>query len=252
MTTDPLFLKENGQYYFYQNDHLGTPQKLTAVNGAAVWSVKYKAFGEAEIDASTKVINNLRFAGQYFDQENELHYNYFRYYDPVNGRYLKKDPLGLEGGINLFVYAANNTNNYYDPLGLLTPPRGTIPGCEDCNVEYKQLFRPTGKAWMKLDRKVAENIGISFIWSVDQTARIMLNFIPGRAGSIIGNIQLSEYTYTHTVGIRTFIVEYAMYECWIETCNSFPEYREHCFSKIGGTEQEVIVKESEILFDITF
>ncbi|CAB1059836.1 hypothetical protein D1BOALGB6SA_4601, partial [Olavius sp. associated proteobacterium Delta 1] len=39
-TTDPLFMKVGGQYYFYQNDHLGTPQKLTAVNGAVVWSVK--------------------------------------------------------------------------------------------------------------------------------------------------------------------------------------------------------------------
>ncbi|CAB1062354.1 Rhs-family protein, partial [Olavius sp. associated proteobacterium Delta 1] len=70
--------KVGGQYYFYQNDHLGTPQKLTAVNGAVVWSVKYFSFGKADVDASSSITNNLRFAGQYFDQESGLHYNYNR------------------------------------------------------------------------------------------------------------------------------------------------------------------------------
>ncbi|MCP4400901.1 MAG: hypothetical protein GY801_26830, partial [bacterium] len=42
-TTDPLWLKQNGEYYFYHNDHLGTPQKLARQNGAVVWSASYSA-----------------------------------------------------------------------------------------------------------------------------------------------------------------------------------------------------------------
>jgi RHS repeat-associated protein len=118
LTTDPLFMKVGGQYYFYQNDHLGTPQKLTAVNGAVVWSGKYNAFGEAEVDPSSTVINNLRFPGQYIDQETGLHYNWFRYYAPRMGRYLTADPIGLAGGINLFSYASQNPVNAIDPFGL--------------------------------------------------------------------------------------------------------------------------------------
>ena len=72
-TTDPLFLRTNGHYYFYQNDHLGTPQKLVAQNGSVVWSASYSAFGEATIDTET-VTNNLRFPGQYVDAETGLHY----------------------------------------------------------------------------------------------------------------------------------------------------------------------------------
>lgn len=43
--------------------------------------------------------NNLRFAGQYFDEETGLHYNYFRDYDPQTGRYVQSDPIGLNGGL---------------------------------------------------------------------------------------------------------------------------------------------------------
>lgn len=47
-----------------------------------------------------------------------MHYNYFRYYDPGTGRYLRADPIGLKGGLNLFTYASNNPLNLIDFLGL--------------------------------------------------------------------------------------------------------------------------------------
>jgi RHS repeat-associated protein len=100
-TTDPLFMEVGSEHYFYHNDHLGTPQKMTAVNGAIVWSAKYEGFGKAVVEVGT-VVNNLRFPGQYQDQETGLHYNYHRYYDPAIGRYLRTDPIKLEGGINMF------------------------------------------------------------------------------------------------------------------------------------------------------
>jgi RHS repeat-associated protein len=58
------------------------------------------------------------YPGQYYDAETGLHYNYFRYYNPQTGRYITPDPIGLEGGINLFAYVANNPVNEIDPQGL--------------------------------------------------------------------------------------------------------------------------------------
>ncbi len=68
-------MKIGSEYYFYHNDHLGTPQKMTAVNGLVVWAAKYSSFGKAEVDPASTVENNLRFAGQYEDAETRLHYN---------------------------------------------------------------------------------------------------------------------------------------------------------------------------------
>jgi len=59
----------------------------------------------------------LRYAGQYADSETGLHYNLFRYYDPQVGRFTVQDPIGLEGGWNLYHYAPNPLS-WMDPLGL--------------------------------------------------------------------------------------------------------------------------------------
>ena len=71
----------DGSIYYYHNDHLGTPQKMTDANAQVVWAADYLPFKKADVIVAT-VENNLRFAGQYYDSETGLHYNYHRYYDP--------------------------------------------------------------------------------------------------------------------------------------------------------------------------
>ena len=105
-------------FYYYLNDHLGTPLMITDSTNTIVWEATYKPFGEATINPKSTPQNNFRFPGQYYDEESGLHYNYHRYYDPKIGRYLRADPIGLEGGMNLYAYVYNNPINDVDPFGL--------------------------------------------------------------------------------------------------------------------------------------
>ncbi len=116
--TDPI------QVYTIHADHLNTPRMIVNQTNVPVWRWSdNRAFGnylpEEDPDGDGTLFEyNLRFAGQYFDSETNLHYNFFRDYDPETGRYLSSDPIGLVGGLNTYGYALQNPLTYTDPDGL--------------------------------------------------------------------------------------------------------------------------------------
>ncbi|WP_139834281.1 RHS repeat domain-containing protein, partial [Pseudomonas sp. R44(2017)] len=113
--------------FYYQLDHLGTPQELTDYSGEIMWSAKYRAYGNLAALDVAEIDNPLRFQGQYFDAETGLHYNRHRYYNPGTGRFLTPDPIKLAGGLNNYQYVPNPTG-WVDPLGLNNCPGGD--GCK--------------------------------------------------------------------------------------------------------------------------
>lgn len=118
----PVAVLDGPSDYLVHTDHLGTPRAITD-NGTVIWRWDSDAFGTTEpLDDpdrdSTAFHYNLRFPGQYYDGESGLHYNYFRDYDRVTGRYVESDPIGLIGGINTFAYTGNGPLVYVDPYGL--------------------------------------------------------------------------------------------------------------------------------------
>ncbi|WP_198083435.1 RHS repeat domain-containing protein [Variovorax sp. E3] len=114
----PIVAVVNGSRYAVHSDHLNTPRRLTNVDGQAVWQWGYSAFGEdqptlaknrfanpettpsAGTTTMPEVKFNLRYPGQYADEESGLFYNYFRSYDSRTGRYSQPDRSGwMVGGI---------------------------------------------------------------------------------------------------------------------------------------------------------
>ena len=105
---------------YYQLDHLGTPIAAHNAKGEAVWTAEYEAWGRIRnetVSDGLKANIPFRFQGQYYDEESGLHYNRFRYYDPEIGRFVSQDPIGLMGGINVYIYASNPIE-WVDPFGL--------------------------------------------------------------------------------------------------------------------------------------
>ena len=102
--------------YYAHTDHLGAIRRLSDENAALVWDAERLPFGELNLQTA-QVELPLRFPGQYYDDESGLHYNYFRDYDPTTGRYIQSDPIGLEGGLNTYLYANANPLRYTDPYG---------------------------------------------------------------------------------------------------------------------------------------
>ncbi|THT95972.1 RHS repeat protein [Lampropedia puyangensis] len=105
-------------YHFIQNDHLGTPQIATNRAGQETWSMVAESFGETTVSATASAELNIRFPGQYFDQETNTHYNFHRDYNPAMGRYIESDPIGLDGGLNIYSYSDANGIMIIDPSGL--------------------------------------------------------------------------------------------------------------------------------------
>ncbi len=150
-------LDEQGIQY-YHTDHLGTPRELTNSDGDITWEATYQTWGntlkvvyqpvEAESKAKTDTntenelapaIQPLRFQGQYFDEETGLHYNRFRFFDPDIGRFISQDPIGLDGGNNLYQYAPSPVS-WIDPLGLARE-LGSCRCPDDCEKLYKKIAR---------------------------------------------------------------------------------------------------------------
>ncbi|WP_179038509.1 RHS repeat-associated core domain-containing protein [Limnobaculum xujianqingii] len=117
----PLALIDNQQRqktsYYYHCDINGAPLRLTDAAGHIVWSERSGVWGEKGTVYANQIHNPLRFQGQYFDEESGLHYNRYRYYDPVSGGYVSQDPIGLAGGLNIYAYTPNALS-WIDPLGL--------------------------------------------------------------------------------------------------------------------------------------
>ncbi|MBS4096802.1 MAG: RHS repeat protein [Sulfuricella sp.] len=117
-----MILTPSANYYVHP-DHLGTPRLVYNSTGKIIWRWNSDPFGATPANEDpdgdkVKFTFNLRFPGQYFDKESNLHYNYFRDYDPSIGRYVQSDPIGLKGGWNVYGYAKGNPLSKYDTLGL--------------------------------------------------------------------------------------------------------------------------------------
>jgi RHS repeat-associated protein len=102
--------------YFYTRDHLGSVRELVDSSGAVrarydygVWGRRTKLVGDLDTD--------LGCTGFYFHNQSGLNFSRTRAYDAMLGKWISRDPIAENGGINLYGYVANDPVNFVDPSG---------------------------------------------------------------------------------------------------------------------------------------
>ena len=107
---------------YFAQDQLGNVIGL--FTGATVpQSLIYQPFGTLDSAYSTlgavADTNRLRWKGLVYEGDStRLYYVRNRWYDPVAGRFASEDPLGQNGGLNLYAFGGDDPVNGIDPTGL--------------------------------------------------------------------------------------------------------------------------------------
>jgi RHS repeat-associated protein len=121
--TSPNFVYTTSTHYAYA-DQIDTVRAITR-NSDNKLRWKWDAadpFGTAAPSNNPQTLGvftfNQRFPGKTYDQESNLHYNYFSDYDPRIGRYVQSDPIGLARGVNTYAYVEGDPVSSTDPRAL--------------------------------------------------------------------------------------------------------------------------------------
>ncbi|MFE7166304.1 polymorphic toxin type 28 domain-containing protein [Streptomyces sp. NPDC057616] len=121
----------DSRFFAIVTDLVGSPAELLDEDGAVAWRSRSTLWGKTSWTTNSTAYTPLRFPGQYYDLETDLHYNYFRYYDPECARYLTPDPLGLIPAPNPHTYV-HNPLTWTDPLGL-------APECRELGLRTEAM-----------------------------------------------------------------------------------------------------------------
>ena len=130
------------QTHYFHCDQIGIPREMTDKDGNLLWFGNYTGWGR--LKEETRVTDNayqpFRLQNQYVDRETGLHYNFFRYYEPDAGRFVNQDPIGLEGGFNVYQFALN-AQDWIDPLGLVKSKKPVnLPSIKRIKVDMPHIM----------------------------------------------------------------------------------------------------------------
>lgn len=105
--------------YHYACDANGNVTEIFDHSGAIAAHYQYDPFGNTIASIGSYAdTNKFRFSTKYWDEESELYYYGYRYYDPATGRWSNRDPIQEQGGLNLYAMVQNNPLDYWDYLGM--------------------------------------------------------------------------------------------------------------------------------------
>jgi len=105
-------------HHAYHADGGGNITALVASNQTLSATYKYDPYGRSvSTSGSMAAANTQRFSSKEIVASTGFYYYGYRFYDPEHQRWLNRDPIGEDGGANLFGFVRNQPHNLIDPDG---------------------------------------------------------------------------------------------------------------------------------------
>ena len=115
VATRPLAIQTAGSWFVYGWDLTKNVMELYKSNGTIANSYTYAPFGE--VTQRGNITNPLQWSSEFYDSELGMVYYNFRFYNPVDGRWIARDPIAEKGGKNLYQYIQNKSSQKFDFMG---------------------------------------------------------------------------------------------------------------------------------------
>ena len=233
-----LAVSSNGSFYFPTYDNNGNITKYIDESGNIIASYEYDDFGRL-ISKSGSMADFFRhrFSTKYYDPETSLYYYCCRFYSPALMRWLNRDPIEEEGGLNLYGFCGNNPMANIDALGQkiiiqvnATPSRRKIIDLK--NGKYpRAVTKHFGNCRFSCTKdckiKVAGHITL-WIEMLEEDSGRWLELFP----QYIGNVGMSEEESAYQHELDHFKTWKAFYE-FLQTANAYDgRHYKDCKSKV--------------------
>ncbi|AVM46627.1 hypothetical protein C5Q97_18680 [Victivallales bacterium CCUG 44730] len=155
----PLCMTAGSAVYYYLTDGNKNVTGLFDGTGTRAATYMYDPFGQTlSANGTAAESNPFCFSSEFFDTETGLVYYNYRYYDPKIGRWVKRDPIGNSGGMNLYAFVHNNGIQLFDKLGQ------EICGCcgPDITAPLNKVLEKLERFWKNLSDE-EKSKGMSFL-----------------------------------------------------------------------------------------
>ena len=147
LATRPLvLLSSDDNRYTYAHDLTKNVTELLDAEGNIAAAYDYDPFGKVTAAGHAAHLNPIQWSSEIYDPELALVYYNYRHYNPTDGRWINRDPIAEQGGMNLYEFVGNYIMSAIDLLETSCLSPENFASCIGIN-SYAKVKKAFGAGW---------------------------------------------------------------------------------------------------------